>query len=122
MSEENLGNIDFTEKLNEILNNKDLMAQISSIAGVKQEEAPKSPPSLDGLLSNPDIMSKLPEIMSVLKPMISQPEGKQSSGGYDKRIALLTALKPYLSTERCDAVDYIAKMSKLSELLKNLNI
>lgn len=122
MSEENLNNIDFTEKINEILSNKELMAQISSIAGVKQEEAPKSAPSLDGLLSNPDIMSKLPEIIGVLKPMVSQSESKQPSGGYDKRIALLTALKPYLSSERCDAVDYIAKMSKLSDLLKNLNI
>ncbi len=122
MSEEKLGNIDLSEKLNEILQNKDLMAQITSIAGVKTEEAPKNSPSLDGLLSNPDLLSKLPEIMSVLKPMVSQSDGKKSSGGYDKRIALLTALKPYLSPERCDAVDYIAKMSKLSDLLKNLNI
>lgn len=123
MSEENLSNIDLGEKLNEILGNKDLMTQIASLAGTKTEEAPqKSAPSLDGLLSNPDILAKLPEIMNIIKPMVSHSDQKKPESGPDKRIALLMALKPYLSSERCDAVDYIAKMSKLSDLLKNLNI
>lgn len=122
MSEENLSNIDLGVKLNEILGNKELMAQISSIAGEKSKDpSQKNAPSLDALLSNPDILSKLPEVINVIKPMVSQYDTKKSGGSSDKRIALLMALKPYLSSERCDAVDYIAKMSKLSELLKGLN-
>ena len=34
----------------------------------------------------------------------------------NKRIGLLNALKPYLSTERCDKIDIIIRILKLSEL------
>ena len=38
----------------------------------------------------------------------------------DSRTALLCAMKPYLSEERRNAVDYIVKLSRLGEILKTL--
>ena len=38
----------------------------------------------------------------------------------DRRAALLCAMKPYLSADRREAIDYIIKLSKLGDLLKSL--
>ena len=43
-----------------------------------------------------------------------------SSKGTDSRTALLCAMKPYLSEDRRNAVDYIVKLSRLGEILKTL--
>ena len=38
----------------------------------------------------------------------------------DRRAALLCAMKPYLSHDRQQAIDYILKLSRLGDLLKTL--
>ena len=110
------------------------------------------------LLSNPDLIAKLPVIISSVKPIIEMlgrgitsgaaaGASADSSGGAvaasatsanatvsagvlkdspvhsrgaDSRTALLCAMKPYLSDERRNAVDYIVKLSRLGEILKTL--
>ena len=67
----------------------------------------------------PDL-EKLPEMISVIAPMLS---GKNhlshlSGGGEDHRTALLCALKPYLSKGRQEMIDSIIKISKISEAIK----
>ena len=83
-----------------------------------------TPNPLSSLLSSPEILSKLPSILSALgglsgkgAPPPSQPEKKHDS---DRRIALLLALRPYLSPRRREIIDYLIKMNKLGELFKNL--
>ena len=96
------------------------------------------------VLSNPELIARLPSIISTLKPMIEmlskggaasapslstgavganatpKKEGRSSDLGSDSRTALLCAMKPYLSEDRKNAVDYIIKLSRLGEILKTL--
>jgi hypothetical protein len=77
----------------------------------------------------PDIASmaqKLPEIMSMLGPVMQQKsdcksKSEQNSVSSDKRACLLSAMKPYMSPQRCAAIDYIIKFSQISEILKKIN-
>ena len=103
---------------------------------------------LSSLLSNPEIISKLPQILSMIKPIMegmsassvpasttpsqasAKSESPQSlpaeiSSGHthrspDCRATLLYAMKPYLNRERQEAIDYIVKLSKLGDILKSL--
>ena len=108
---------------------------------------------LTSLLSNPEIIGKLPSILSSIKPILdilkpaqgatapasaaasvtvteSSPEPTLSkdtpasltrhSPSSDSRTALLCAMKPYLSRDRQNAIDYIVKIGKLGDILKTL--
>lgn len=114
---------DISEILGELLSNGELMAKIKGITDsqINEQAEEGETKGIDSLLSNPDIMSKLPEVISVIKPMLSSaPQGEGKSASHDRRMGLLIAMKPYLSPKRCEAIDYIARMSKLSETLKGL--
>ena len=64
---------------------------------------------------DPALLSKLPELLSAISP-------SQKGGGNDKRLALLCALKPYLSPKRCETIDYITKISRLSDTVKHIKL
>ncbi len=99
---------------------------------------------ISSLLSNPEMLAKLPTLLSSVKPMIDMLGGmgastaptsganaseaqsvptslsaKQNTNA-DSRTALLCAMKPYLSQERQNAIDYIVKLSRLGDILKTL--
>ena len=81
----------------------------------EKEEGALSP--LSSILSDPQIMSKIPSVLSLIGSLGESPAHKKSP---DKREALLIALRPYLSDRRRTMVDYLIKMNKISDLLKNL--
>ncbi len=99
------------------------------------------------LLSNPELLSKLPTIISTVKPILemlgsggggaipaSAPQSpvtalsaqstasplQKGNPSADSRAALLCAMKPYLSRDRQNAIDYIVKLSRLGDILKTL--
>ena len=105
---------------------------------------------LSALLSNPELIAKLPAILSAIKP-IMEAIGKQATSvtkgeavsasastqngnnppdstpvsvplkkESDRRAALLCAMKPYLCRDRQNAIDYIIKLSHLGEILRSL--
>lgn len=76
-----------------------------------------SPPDLQGLgLSlSPDLLGKLPAMLSMLSPA---PSGEKD-GKRDDRTALLIALKPYMSEQRCRAIDALITFGRISTLLGN---
>ena len=87
----------------------------------------------DGLatmLSNPELLSKLPQMMSLLRPMLeSGTSGKPTSmhdGGIQKKSSedcrneLLCALKPFLSPERRRAVDAMLRISQLGNVIRHI--
>ena len=119
---------DLSSILSQLMSNKDLMSKISEIASSQQksedtDSLPTQAAGIDSLLSNPDIIAKLPEVISVIKPLMSNQQPQKSKNtSFDKRIGLLMAMKPYLSPKRCEAIDYIARMSKLSETVKGLKL
>ena len=74
----------------------------------------------------PDIAAmaqKLPEIMSMLGPVMQQKNDhkpNQSHTVSDKRACLLNAMKPYMSPQRCDAIDKLITFGRLSDILRQL--
>lgn len=95
---------------------------------------------LGALLSNPELLSKLPQMLSLVKPLIDGMQPRESGSSVqnqqsvpamsgkptssqkpcDQRSALLYAMKPYLKQDRQEAIDYIVKLSKLGDILKSL--
>ena len=120
------------ELLNTIMSNTEVMDKISAIVGAPSEEdSSKSTANTatgpESILSDPSIMAKLPEVISVLRPMLGESHEKEHTKksaphAGDRRIALLCALKPYLSPRRCEAIDYITRISRLGDVMKNFKI
>ena len=120
--------------LSALLSNPEVMAALSGIASSLKTQmaeppenakteavpktAPKSEPPAD--LLSPEVMQKLPEVMAALSPMLSG--GGTEKKSYDKKTALLNALRPYLSAGRCEAIDYIARLEKLGNVVKNIRL
>lgn len=83
-------------------------------------------PPVDGLaavLGDPALMEKLPSMIAVLKPLmntIPTPKASNSSSPAECRDQLLLSLKPFLSSERRDAVDQILRLAKLGAVFKQL--
>ena len=102
---------------------------------------------LTSLLSNPELIAKIPTIISSVKPLLdmlgsqmgqSAPAAQAASvklpetasanasvptvarGKDSDRAALLCAMKPYLSRDRQNAIDHIIKLSRLGDVLKSL--
>ncbi|MBQ4091325.1 MAG: hypothetical protein IJC64_03300 [Clostridia bacterium] len=110
----------------------------------------QSPPSstlqpegdiFSSLLQNPELLSNLPRLISIAKPLLETFMGQGNASpaakaphvdsdhrqslpeprGHDaNRAALLCAMKPYLSPGRQTAIDYIIKLSRLGDILKTL--
>lgn len=102
---------------------------------------------IGAVLQDPQMMAKLPEVMAMLRPMMGQLTGGASpdhaatatdvpaaakpteerslshhsggSGCRERRVALLCALRPYLSPRRQEAIDYILRMDKMGKLFRN---
>lgn len=136
--------------LGTLLSNPDLIRNISSMLGgtntgttESAAPAPSSTPPLnnetvaDGIsrvLSNPEMMAKLPDVMKMLAPMMQQTQSAQGAsvpasatpshgGGHDRRGCrndLLLALKPFLSPERCRAIDMLLGLSRLGDVLQKM--
>ena len=100
------------------------------------------------VLRDPAMMAKLPAMIEMLRPMMgiaggverretepappraqTPPEappraeaGGQKEGGgksgHDRRVALLCALRPYLSPQRQAAIDYILRMDQMGKLFR----
>ena len=98
-----------------------LSGLISSLAKTSQtEESPQPVPKEAPLPSvDPEMLSRLLPVVSSLaqKPHPDAPNPQKVS---NPRCELLRALRPFLSPERCQAIDYMIKMDGLGGLLQNL--
>jgi len=114
MSEENSNPTmpDLSGIMDIISKNPELVQQAASILdGMKKGgDAPPIPEGLDP--------SALGAILPTFKPI---PDGKKDGGkahhDRNRSCELLRALKPYLSKERCDAIDYMLNFSRIGDLL-----
>ncbi len=94
-------------------------------AGEKKE--PDAPTQSGTPQLSPEMLSRLPGMMSAMAPLLSgmqgkggapQKDGKGGDGGdAERRKRLLSALKPYLSSTRKDAIDSILKVTEMTDLL-----
>ena len=120
--------------LSSLLSNPEIMAKLGALMGeTAGSTTPAAAPPIpsDGLatvLSNPELLAKLPDVMAMLKPMQaangslptppSEKAGRRSRE--DCRNDLLLALKPFLSPERCQAVDAMLRISKLGTVISRI--
>lgn len=85
------------------------------------------------LLENRELMSMLPGILSGLKPPASSDSlpagaghgggphhGHHGKAGADKKVALMCALKPYMSGRRREMIDYLIRINKLGDIFQTL--
>ncbi len=102
----------------------DVQQESAGTAGQTQDNTQNSAQTssmADGIADKiPELMATLGPVLSGLQKNRSEPSGAKAQNTPDHRAALLCALKPYLSRERCEAIDYIIKFSRLSDVLKNL--
>lgn len=101
---------------------EDTVAAQSSAAGTDRLGG------LASLLGDNELMSRLPDVLSMLSP--DKPTGGKPSGGgggggkpppgCDRRIALLSALKPYMSPRRCEAIDYLIRINRMGDILRRV--
>ena len=112
---------DISNLLSGVLSNPEMLSMVSSMAEQLKNGAsnPESPPSQPteaaptSALPQKDIAGAL----SALAPLLSTNSSKADSD----RACLLRALKPYLSSGRREAIEYIIKISKLTDVIKNLS-
>ena len=121
MSNEQIGGLDLSAVISKLTENPALLSGIisslSNSAGdshQKTEEAEKSAPSSVSI--DPEKISKLLPMVSAIGGVQGQDHPPKSS---NPRCDLLRALRPFLSPERCEAIDYMIKMDGLSGLLQN---
>ena len=128
-----IGQPDLSGMLGKLLANPQIIETVASaLSGERESAAP--PMQADVAVvsekeksASPDIEAmaqRLPEIMGMLAPVLQQKGGVGSDKAHtvsDKRACLLNAMKPYMSPQRCEAIDYIIKFSQISEILKKIN-
>lgn len=129
----------FSDALSSILSNHDMMEKIRTIAGqmrpdnaeqssmespIPQQSTTIPSDGLASVLSDPDLMAKLPQMMTLLKPMLAANSNATDKGNKktseDCRNDLLLALKPFLSAERCQAIDTMLRISKLGTVIRQI--
>ncbi len=126
----------------------DILSKLGSMqnpttSNVEKPSGAGESPLLSSLLSNPELLSKLPELISIVSPLLSNlspignaqthtpaaPQNQAKPAGaflptqsreVQNSNALLCALKPYLKKERQDAIDYMIKLNRLGDILKTL--
>ena len=140
---------DTSALLGSLLSNPDLIRNLSSMlgganTGAAEQTTPTPPPPsfgneavADGIsrvLSNPEMMAKLPDMMKMIAPMMQQTQAAEGAsvpaiatpehkGERDRRGCrndLLLALKPFLSPERCRAIDMLLGLSRLGDALQKM--
>ena len=113
------------EALNNILSNPQMMSIISGLAQKLKGESEESGGQITALEEKEDVPAptstkNLPEAIGALAPLLSN-ELRNKARTDDKRACLLRALKPYMSDGRKEAIEYIIKISMISDVLKNLS-
>jgi len=107
---------DLSAMVEKLKSNPEIVSSVASVLGI-------NPPSPDAEKSGSEEKgsSTLPDMISTLAPLLSSKrEGHKSDLSNDHLTALLCALRPYLSAERQEIIDYIMKFSKIGDILKKL--
>lgn len=110
--------------LNSIMQDPELMKTISSVAGNiggehtedKSDAEKPAEESSEGFTIPPELLAKLPQIMSSLSSKKGEAR-KDEKGTENKRRALLSALKPFLSEKRRSLIDSLIQLEGLAGVL-----
>ncbi len=113
--------------INSLLNNPEIMKTVATLASSSQsapesaeeplqkDDSSPSPPT-EGISIPPELLSSLPQMMSVLTKSDPSPE-KGGDHRTSQRKELLRALRPFLSEKRCSVIDGILQFEGLAGVL-----
>ena len=119
-----------SEMIDKILANPELISMVASaFGGVKPSASgggdDKNSEGNEGEAITASADPQASDIMSAIAPVLTAMQKTQGSAkpnpSNDRRTCLLVALKPYLCRERCEAIDYMVKLGRLSEVFKTLS-
>lgn len=112
----------FSSALDSILSDPGMMSMISSMAERLKNGGTDTVSSLPAKEAAAEPQPEAAPAFSAgaLAPLLASLTGNAGAGD-DRRACLLRALKPYLSTGRCEAIDQIIKISRLSGILRQLS-
>lgn len=139
------GSSDVSDMISRLLEHPELISMVASAIGAKpggaetaspppepdshpatdvpktrEASAPASAaPDIGAAPANDAFAAKIPEVMATLGPVLSGLSGGKQPD--DKRSCLLRALKPYVSRERAEAIDYMISVSRITDALKKKN-
>ncbi len=119
---------DLSSAISKIMEHPELISMVASVLGNDSDKSESTvTDNSTEIPSNEKVSASLnptPEVISTLVPMLSKitalGSGEAISKKSFKHEALLCALKPYLSSSRVEAIDYIIKVSKMSSLIQGL--
>ncbi len=131
-----------SDAINKLMANPEIISMVASTLGNmsaktaaenEQSEPQKEPsvaeePSIEASVLPAEPQSTgavdLGELMKSISPVMSLLGGGSGKVAHskeaDSREALLCALKPYVSEGRREAIDYIIRISQVSDLMKNM--
>ncbi len=120
---------DLSSAISKIMEHPELISMVASVLGETAKAESAAPVAetvsadVQGTAEAAVPISVPTDMLSSVMPLVSKLSALSSpqkgSSGF-KHEQLLCALKPYLSSSRSDAVDYIIKISKMSTLLKGI--
>lgn len=117
-------NGDFSQKLNQVLSNPAMMAQIKALADTMTES--ESDSEKNGQLTQPPVLPKQesPEPVDPFREKLSVPPFFTPSPSFEKNMkntcALLTALKPFLDERRRGKIDKMLSMIQFAQMAGQL--
>ena len=98
--------------IGKLMEHPELISMVASALGAgapvsdtHSEDGDKQQPSIDASAGQNDVIA-------ALLPKLGKLSGASAAKSGFKHEPLLCALKPYLSKERCETVDYIIRISK----------
>ena len=132
--------IQLSAMIDKILANPELISMVASALGpipkadsvIKEGESTAQTDKSEGDTAaavetgaRVDAADKFPELVAAIAPALSSLGIGNSAHAHaspkgDRRTCLLVALKPYLCRERCEAIDYMIKLGRLSEIFRTL--
>ena len=133
MNEQNNSSDGFSGVLNSILSDPQMLSTITSLAQKLKGDNDATPVTeiqheaqAEEISAPADVNEErpvppsIPDAIGALAPLLSGNSPKHSKKD-DDRACLLRALKPYLSQDRSQAIDYIIRFSSIADVLKNLS-
>jgi hypothetical protein len=110
---------DFSEKLSALLSNPEALSKIAGIAGSLGLSGAPSPEKSEASNAHECASCPAKELIpgGTQCPFNSKEGGGKAAKSIAESRALLLALKPYLSHERCARIDKILGMMKIAEIM-----
>lgn len=114
---------DLEDKLGAILSNQDAMSQIMALAkslggGSGDETPPSAAPSLEPPENTSAATSAAGGLDPRLLSMAAKLAGAYSDAGDDRRVALLTALGPFVKEERQAKLNKAIQIARLTRVVR----